>query len=263
MENKKKVKPMKIVFCHGELGGVGKSMACMAILEHILAEGIDPYLIEGDTICPSTAKRYQGVIEGAQFPLGQSDRVEDVLIGFLGHLEEYQETLANRIVVVNLPPRAAPTVDCHAALIHEICEKLGYSIATLYLIGNRLESVRTAVESFAEGLVSVSDQKIALRNLSYGDPDGWQWSLNGYQDLWEKKGGKVLDFHKLSNYLVERIDNIGPLGPLINGEKPGLTSLERVLIKKWLRLFGPVLDVIDIDKYKPVNWLRSGAKLTR
>lgn len=237
---------MKIIFCHGEKGGVGKSTAAMALIEGIRAQGQVPFLIEGDTGVPDIAARYRGVVDGAQIPLSRPDLADEAVGELLELLESSLDDLAGRPVVVNLPAGAAATVDRSAELIHAVCLAAGWELATLYLVGSGIESAKAATDSLNHGLASVSGTKIALQNLMFGDPIRWHWVNDGHRATWENAGGRVLNFTELTPRVVKIICGAGPLGPLISGEDPGLFLVDRSLLGRWLNSFQPVLEALGL-----------------
>ncbi|WP_275099366.1 hypothetical protein [Sedimenticola hydrogenitrophicus] len=237
---------MNIIFVHGEKGGVGKSMSAMALIEHCRGLGLNPFLIEGDTGIPDVASRYRGVIDGVQIPLSRPDLSEEAIGELLELLESNLDDLAGRPVVVNLPAGAASTVDRSAAMIRAVCDAAGWEVVTLYLLGAGIESSTSAIESLSAGLAGVSDRKIALRNLAFGDPNRWPWTRDGHQEAWISAGGQALDFAELTGRTVEKIRGSGPLGPLISGEEPGLFLVDRSILHRWLSAFEPIIEAAGL-----------------
>lgn len=237
---------MQLIFSHGEKGGVGKSTTAMALIEHCLQAGLQPFLIEGDTGIPDVAARYRGVIEGAQIPLSRPDLVDEAVGELFELLESSLDYLEGRPVIVNLPAGAASTVDRSAPLIHEVAQTAGWSITTIYLIGAGVESATAAEESLNSGLAGKSDKKIAVRNLAFGDPSRWPWTRGGHHERWEAAGGKVLDLEELAARVVNQITGGGPLGSMVTGEQGGLYLFDRSILQRWLKSFSPIAEAAGL-----------------
>lgn len=231
---------MRVIFMHGEKGGVGKSTMALPVLETAIELGLSPFLVEGDTGIPDVAARYRGVVEGFQVPLARQDLAEEALGELVEQLEQKAGVLNGRPVVINLPAGAGATVDSKAALIRDVCDATGWELVVLYAMGPGLESPLAASKSLGTGLAGLADTRIAVPNLHLGEPTRWDWQKSPARQAWLESGGLEIQLPAMTPRGMEKLRGAGPLGPLVRGEKEGLFIIDRSIVYRWLAAARPL-----------------------
>lgn len=222
----------KIVFVHGDKGGVGKSMVASIIVDYYLAnyDANQIMLIEGDGTVPDVARRFGGLLSCVNAPLTGDDPTE--MIAKLIDLIESSDV--NRIIV-NLPASAGETIDPLAAdFIAPALEEIGVEIATVFVMGKTKDSLILAERSLTSGLASISNYNLAVLNGFFGNPESFSWSQNDeVRSKWYESGAEEIFLPMLH----ERVANVATEGAFtalaeVDG---GLTVANRMLLKRWLK----------------------------
>jgi hypothetical protein len=228
-------KRKQVLAASGEKGGVGKSLALTAAIEHALLRGRRVFLVEGDPSVPDVQLRYQGVLQGVQASLQRPDSAGEATVELFNAIESVWDQVD--LVAINLPAGAAATVDAMAQeLIAPTLAALGAELTTLYVLGPGEESVVCLEESLSSGLCSISQRCIAVPNGFFGDPGRFVWSGSALRRAWLEAGHGEVALPKLIPRVSERVRGVaGPLHAIAQGRAGGLSLVERAGLSGWLR----------------------------
>lgn len=221
----------KITFCHGDKGGVGKSVLAAALVDYALDIVGEVALVEGDLKIADLARRYESVpgVAGFLVDLARPDGAEDAAITLFDALEKAGSP---PVVIVNLPAAASGTIDREADLIAAAAVGLGYSIRVGWMLGAGEDSARLASEST---LCRVADRKIAIHNGAFGDISRSAWLSHQARAEWKQTGGMEAEMPALATRVMAEIRD--KPGRLADFEQPvgGLTVISRQIVVAWRR----------------------------
>ncbi|WP_022948665.1 hypothetical protein [Methylohalobius crimeensis] len=223
----------KIIFSHGEKGGVGKSLIASVLIDSAINKfGADQVLVvEGDPGIRDVADRYRGHVRGEAIPLNRPDPMaaQDAV----SHLFDRVTAHAAQVVVVNLPSAAGETLDPLAPdLIAPAAEAMGIEIGVTFAVGPGVESARAAQRSQESGLVSITyptSHRLAVLNAHLGTPSRFAWRRE--DNAWE---GHESTLPPLLERVASKMRSIpGPLSVI--AESDDLQIVERIILWKWLK----------------------------
>lgn len=227
----------RIVFCHGDKGGVGKSVLAAALVDFALDHG-PVALVEGDLKIRDLARRYDAVdgVTGYLIDLARPDSAQDAAIMLFDALEKAG---APPVVIVNLPASGSATVDREADLIAAAAGTMGYSMTVGWVLGAGEDSARLASEST---LCRVADRKIAIHNAAFGDISRSAWLMHAARGEWKHTGGLEAQMPALAARVMAEIRD--KPGRLADFEHPagGLTIISRQIVTNWRRAVAGLCD---------------------
>ena len=235
----------KLVICHGDKGGVGKSTLAAAVIDYILDLGEDVEVVEGDSKVDDIARRYAGVtgVRGHIADLARADASEDAVIRLCEHLERSPANYA----VINTPASASSTIDRQADLLVPAAQEIGYQVIVAWLVGAGEDSARLAAES---ELCRVANRKVAVINERFGECDKLVWSRHSALTEWIENGG----LETTMGDLVERVASIvresqGRPSTLTTRES-GLPVITRHALHRWIQSVwsGPCAAILGEEK---------------
>jgi hypothetical protein len=224
----------KLLFSHGDKGGVGKSMFAMLAMDYAMYQGKSAAVIEGDTRIDDVALRFTGIdgITTLSIDLDKSGRdAENAVTSLFRHLEEAD----SEIVILNAPANAHKALDRNAELIIPVAQDLGFEICTAWMVGIEEASTTLANQSI---ICQMSDRKIAVINRHESEYDAdFYWFIHPeYQKTWVNTGGLVGEIPDLASRVALKLkENKGvPLSFLASKDSP-LHIVDRQVIKNWLK----------------------------
>src|SRR5579864_4037449 len=109
--------PSRIIWVGGSKGGVGKSMACIAVLDYLLAQGTKVLLVECDNANPDVFRAYEAIVPCERADLDEAD-------GWI-HLVNVCDGHRDSTVVVNTAARNNVAVSRYGATLDSCLEALG------------------------------------------------------------------------------------------------------------------------------------------
>jgi len=236
----------KVIFVHGEKGGSGKSVVSSVIVDYYINNNETVLLIEGDNSTPDVARRYadDDRVDCVQTSLGAKDPTAAVanIINFVGN-GDYDR------VVINLPSRAADTIDPLAdELIKPAFEMLGYEIVVLFVVAEKIDSPVQANESLKNGLVSIANQYIAVLNQKSDNVtvDNYLWATNpdACRREWLQSGGLEAYLPHLHQRALQLVEN-GAYSDYLTSNQ--INIAERILLKRWIDEAHKIGDLIETE----------------
>ncbi len=197
--------PVPLVLVSGSKGGVGKSLASMALIDHWLAvEPAKPvFLVDTDHSNPDVWKAYGDLVPSLTIDLAEPDS----WIELVNELERHPDHLA----VVNMASMSNQPVERYGGTLLEALTPLNRSLVCLWLINRQRDSVEL-LASFRDmmpgALVHV------LRNGMLGGKEKFELYNDSKQcKQVEAAGGKSVMFPELADrvadYLYTQRSSIG------------------------------------------------------
>lgn len=210
----------KMFLISGEKGGVGKSTACIHLIEALRAAGMPPVIYDGDPVNPDVLARYHDALA---FDIASPQAWGEVL-----------EAAGAGPIVVNLPARGGEVLESYADAFKEAANALGVEVTYLHVMNRQKDSLMllaSAVERLG-GVASV----YAVRNLYFGEQS--KFTLFNNSKTRQKVAGEI-NLPELADHVADAMQT-APKGqlPLETGE--GLKIFDREILKKWLRQAGEV-----------------------
>jgi hypothetical protein len=186
-------KPIYIV--SGSKGGVGKSIASMALIDYLQQQGETILLVEADTANPDAFKSYRSEIENERINLDEVDGWID-LVNLCDQKPE-------SVVVINTPARNNAGMKAYGETLTSTLPQLKRKLVTLWIINRQ----RDSLELLREYLDVVKGSEIhVLRNLHFGEERKFEL-FNGskIREAVEKQGGKALNFPDVADRVADEL----------------------------------------------------------
>lgn len=211
----------------GSKGGVGKSLAAMALLNYLHARGSKPFLFESDTSNPDVAKCYQNAVETELVDLDTRD-------GWIALVNRVGE-LAGRDCVVNTGSRNNVAVQRYSGLLAAGLEELGIELATFWLINGQRDSLELLVQ-FRSALPNARVH--VLRNEYCANSFELYDNSRVRQDV-EGAGGTSSSFPELGARVTKEIYN-GRL--TVEAAESSMPLGNRMEVRRWRGLVGKIFE---------------------
>lgn len=242
---------MKLVFSHGEKGGVGKSMtACVAIELAIRAseDGTMVSVVDGDVSNGDVYDRYKSHGSVADMtkialndPTDFRERIND-LVSFV----EKNLDRGSAFVIINLPAGAAGAVDKDTETLEVIKTIAGVEIITLLSVGPSIQSVDHVKKICADGIGRLGRTKVLVQSFLKGHADEMIKSL----DSVTTDGVAIfpsLDAHSIELYHQHHDLPLGAFCDVMHG-KVGPRILRYRFAKFTSEAAATIADVMGIDQ---------------
>jgi hypothetical protein len=182
-----------LVLVSGSKGGVGKSLASMALLDHWRALGRSVFLVETDHSNPDVWKAYNALVPSVTLDLAESDS----WIELVNELERRPQDW----VVVNMASMSNQAVERHGGTLLEALKPLKRDLVCLWLINRQRDSIELLVtfrELMPEAKVHV------LRNGMLGAEQKFEiYNGSKQRQAVEQAGGKSVMFPELSDRVAD------------------------------------------------------------
>ncbi|WP_070121945.1 hypothetical protein [Acidithiobacillus caldus] len=224
----------KLIICHGDKGGVGKSIFAMLATDWGLQAGRRVAVIEGDVKIGDVGRRYSGVdgVHGFGVDLDKSGRdAENAVTALFRQLEDSEADF----VVLNAPANGHKALDSQAEIIVPVAQDLGFEVCVAWMVGLEESCARLANISI---ICEMADRRIAVvnRHESQYDADFFWLTDKTDRDIWVKSGGMLGEIPDLASRVAAKIkENQGvPLAFLSSKDSP-LHLVDRQVIKNWLK----------------------------
>jgi hypothetical protein len=224
----------KLIICHGDKGGVGKSMFAMLTVDFMLNKGESLAVVEGDIEIGDVAKRFSGVenVAGLGVDLDKSGRdAENSIATLFRHVEEQD----CKTVVINAPANAKKAFDTNAEIIVPVAQDLGFEVLVAWMVGIEEASAELSEKSI---ICQMADRKIAVvnRHESQHDMDFFWFTNPKYKDAWIASGGLTGEIPELASRVAVclKAHKGRSLASLAGPDSP-LHIVDRQVIKNWLK----------------------------
>jgi hypothetical protein len=226
-----------IVYVSGDKGGVGKSIATLALLDYCLNRDEPVLLVETDTSNPDVWRCY-GQEAGVLSELVTLDEA-DGWIALLNLCEAHPD----RTVVVNTAARNNVGVARHGDLLNGGAGELDRALVALWIINRQRDSVEL-LKRFLPSLPAATVH--VLRNLYFGDEGKFErYNQSALRRTVEERGGRSLNFPDLADRVADDLFS-GRLS--IARALRDLPLGNRAELRRWQKACAVVLDaVIGID----------------
>jgi hypothetical protein len=184
----------KIYVLGGSKGGVGKSLASMALLDFLThAKGAKPFLVETDTSNPDVFKCYKDAVDSELLDLDELD-------GWLELLSRCSELTQkqSRVLVVNSAARNNTAVTRFGERLAMGLDELNIELITIWLISEQrdsLELLKQYREALPNSVVHV------VRNEYFGTRFELYNSSDMRRDV-EARGGRSLTLSSLAHRVI-------------------------------------------------------------
>lgn len=221
----------KMIFVHGDKGGVGKSTLASLIVDYALHNDFSTAIVEGDKTIRDVAPRFRdSQATLIDVDLARPDLSEEAIVGLFSAIEQH---LADaEIVVINTPASASQTLDKQAEIIAPTVQALGFSLAVAWMIDIGEDSARLASQS---GLCQVANRKIAVQNTRLKPREALPWHKHPAREKWLASGGVEAILPGLTERVMGRVREIqAPFSQIVVDKENGLTIIERQSLKRWV-----------------------------
>lgn len=168
----------KMVFIHGEKGGVGKSQAVIWMTENMLKNDIEVSIIEADAMLDIHARyNLYGISKYA--PLSLEGDTEETGVN---RIFEVMEECESDIIIVNLPAASSVKIEPVSGDLAGAVKDMGFELIVVFLSDNQSSSLKFYEKSMQSGLMSLADKTAVVNNLLWGDfPDLWPINQSKYK----------------------------------------------------------------------------------
>lgn len=228
----------RILFAHGDKGGVGKSLVAAAAVDYCIANHRPVGLIEGDKTQPDVALRYNGLIDIEAVNLQRSDNRQKAGRQLVD--EAVQKLAANtgdsHIVVVNLPASASNTLDNIAESIVAAASIYGHTCSVVYCLGPLRPATDGIRASAQSGLIHAIKPNITVAYNEYlGNPKHWDYFTSGARDEIGTRFHEIR-IPALDEELANKVFSTRrPFSELVRTDCDDLMVMEKMLFRQhWL-----------------------------
>lgn len=179
----------QIFIIGGSKGGVGKSMAAMALVDHLQQMGEHVLLVESDTSNPDLWKSHREQVETILINLDDGDGWIELVNVCDSHPES--------AVVINTAARNNSGVGKYGAILESTLKELKRKLVTLWVINRQ----RDSLELLKEFMDAISDGSIhVIRNGYFGDTKKFElYNSSKLRAQIEERGGKSLTLPDLAD----------------------------------------------------------------
>ena len=222
----------KMVFVHGDKGGVGKSTFAALLADYYLHQNKQIAVVEGDKTVRDVAPRYENVPEArvVEIDLARPDMSEDAVVALFSALEN---NLADtEIAIINTPASSSATLDRQADIIAPTVNEMGFSLIVCWMIDIGVDSVLMADKS---ALCKLADEKVAVQNARLKPVESLPWHRHAVREKWLSEGGIEIILPGLTERVISRVrDMQAPFSHIVQDRENGLTIVERQSLKRWV-----------------------------
>jgi hypothetical protein len=185
----------RILWVGGSKGGVGKSMASIAAVDYLLAQGTSVLLVECDNANPDVFRAYQNVVPCERTDLDEAD-------GWI-HLVNVCDTHRDSTVVVNTAARNNLAVSRYGQTLDSSLESLERELEVWWVINRQrdgLELLKDFMDALPRAHVHV------VRNGYFGDERKFElYNSSKLKATVESRGGKSVTLPDLADRVADDI----------------------------------------------------------
>ena len=222
----------RMIFVHGDKGGVGKSTFAILLADYFLHQNQKIAVIEGDKTVRDVAPRFDNVPEArvVEIDLARPDMSEDAVVALFSALENNLSD--TEIAIINTPASSSATLDRQADIIAPTVKEMGYKLVVCWMVDIGEDSVKMADKS---ALCKLADQKVAVQNARLKAVDALPWHRHPAREKWLSEGGIEIILPGLTERVISRVrDMQAPFSHIVRDRENGLTIVERQSLKRWV-----------------------------
>lgn len=245
-ETKKQISNPPVIICHGDKGGVGKSVQCSVICDWLQAKGISFALIDGDTRNPDVARMFKSAAPVAQLNLRTHDGWMDLTDFMSEHLD--------RVVVISMPAGIGEELEKEGANFIGTVRLLERPMYLFWIINRLPDSVNLLAEA-ERALGGNLAGRFVVKNLFFGPADKFtRWDNSDARRSFEAAGGITLKLPELHERTVDKLyadnDAIMPFSLALQpvgqhrDSLHGFTASENMELIHWVKANHESLDSI-------------------
>ena len=205
----------KIYIVGGAKGGTGKSMVCIALIDHLVSSNKNIYIVETDTSNPDVWKSHKDTIKSELIDLDDGD-------GWI-LLVNICYNNKDSTIVINTGARNNKGVADYGAILSNTLKELNRQLETLWVINRQRDSLELLKEYTSAMPSSDSHTVHVIKNAYFGDSKKYELYNNSkLKTLIEEAGGKSLTFPDLADRVsddlytqrisVETANKVLPIG---------------------------------------------------
>lgn len=193
----KKQGGMPVIICHGDKGGVGKSVQCSVICDWLRATGIDFALVDGDTRNPDVARMFKSTAPVAQLNLRTHDGWMD--------LTDFMSEHTSRVIVISMPAGIGEELNKEGATFVNTIRLLERPMHLFWVINRLPDSVNLLSEA-EKTLGGDLAGRYVVKNLYFGPAEKFtRWDSSSARTAFETAGGITLKLPELHERTVDKL----------------------------------------------------------
>lgn len=222
----------KMLFVHGDKGGVGKSTFAALLADFYLHQNRAIAVIEGDKTVRDVAPRFENVAEArvVEIDLARPDMSEDAVVALFSALESNLSD--TEIAIINTPASSSSTLDKQADIIAPTVREMGFSLVVCWMVDIGVDSVLMADKS---ELCKMADQKVAVQNCRLKSAEALPWHRHPVREKWLSEGGIEIVLPGITERVISKVRDIqAPFSHIVQDRENGLTIVERQSLKRWV-----------------------------
>jgi hypothetical protein len=222
----------KMLFVHGDKGGVGKSTFATLITDYAWHQNLATALVEGDKTVRDVGPRFEEVegVRVVDIDLARPDMSEDAIVGLFSAMEKHLSD--SEMIVINSPASSSATLDRQADIIAPTVKEMGYRLIVAWMIDVGEDSARLAGKS---ELCRMADWKVAVQNTRLKPVDMLPWRRHPVRKMWLESGGIEIILPGLTERVIGKVREIAkPYSEIVRDRENGLTIVERQALKRWV-----------------------------
>lgn len=222
----------KMIFVHGDKGGVGKSTFAILLADYYLHQDNTIALIEGDRMVRDVAPKFENLPDArvVEIDLARPDMSEDAIVLLFSAMETHLGD--TEIAIINTPASSSATLDKQADIIAPTVKEMGYELRVCWMVDIGEDSARMADKSM---LCKMADKKIAILNERVKPAAALPWHRHPVREKWLSEDGKEIILAGLSERVISRVRDLqAPFSHIVQDRGNGLTIVERQSLKRWV-----------------------------
>ena len=186
-----------VFICHGDKGGVGKSMECAVICDWLDKSGIEFALVDGDTRNPDVARMFKSVAPVAQLNLRTHDGWMD--------LTDFMSEHSHRVIVISMPAGIGEELSKEGASFVNTIRLLERPMHLFWVINRLPDSVNLLSEA-EKTLGGDLAGRYVVKNLYFGPAEKFtRWDTSTTRSNFEQAGGVTLKLPELHERTVDKL----------------------------------------------------------
>lgn len=224
----------RVIFSHGDKGGVGKSTAAAMMVDIAVNRFGRCHVIDGDNKTPDLMNRFDGhpKVSIMHMQINKAGAASIAAEELSGIIERASET----IIVVNLPSNAGDTLDELGPLLNDVLADVNADALCSYCLDKIEESATELKKSLGNGFFSafVAEQRMLIFPAFKGKPEDFVWSTMSEADNYQGFQGVFpkLEPEKVFMDVAARRGLYSDIAQIRGGD---ITAYHRVAIREWIK----------------------------
>jgi len=221
----------KFIAVDGGKGGVGKSTLSILISDYLMRNGEDLAVVDADKTNPDVARLFNNA---------EAENVTAILAGLQsaqGFVELYdvmEKEIDGHDIVLSLP--ATLDMRPYVADIAEVCKEMDLEIVHVFVINRQWDSINLLKESMENGLASIADRKVVVRNGFFGDHDDFsRWDSSKTRSAFLESGGEEIHIPGILDITMDAVLELNKPFSEAAVRGAGLSIGIGVQTKNWLK----------------------------